>query len=85
LINSLTGKVPFLIRPDVLRSDEAIVGVLGHEMYELEVLRGVLAKGEATIEYYVNETRPDNSGNLHDEAWDYADALVEAMRKAENK
>src|ERR1700733_4265383 len=27
LVNTLTGKVPFLIRPDILKSDEAIVGV----------------------------------------------------------
>ncbi len=32
LVHDLTGKVPFLIRPDVLNSDEAIVAVLAHEM-----------------------------------------------------
>src|SRR5271167_1333557 len=25
LVNTLTGKVPFLVRPDILKSDEAIV------------------------------------------------------------
>jgi hypothetical protein len=34
-----TGKIPFLIRKDVLASDEAIVAVIGHEMFELKMLR----------------------------------------------
>ena len=38
-IHEKTGKIPFLIREDVLGSDEAIVAVIGHEMYELERLR----------------------------------------------
>jgi hypothetical protein len=81
LVNTLTGKVPFLVRPEILTSDEAIVGVFGHEMYELASLRGSLRKGKTTIEHYINHTRADNPGNLHDEAWDYADDLVERMRK----
>lgn len=39
LFHNQTGKIPFLIRKNVLRSDEAIVAVIGHEMYELEELR----------------------------------------------
>src|ERR1019366_9275576 len=34
LVNTLTGKVPFLVRPDILESDEAIVAVFGHEISE---------------------------------------------------
>src|SRR6266404_6344668 len=48
LVNTLTGKVPFLVRPDILMSDEAIVGVFGHEMFELEALRGILKQGKTT-------------------------------------
>jgi hypothetical protein len=81
LVNSLTGKVPFLIRPDILKSDEAIVGVFAHELYELAALRRILTKGKTPIEHYINHTRPDNPGNLHDQAWDYADDRVERMRK----
>jgi hypothetical protein len=40
-------------------------------------------KGQTTIEHYINHTRADNPGNLHDEAWNYADDLVERMRKGE--
>src|SRR6516162_1053122 len=60
LVHTLTGKVPFLVRPDVLTSDEAIVAVFGHEMYEREGLRGILKKGKTTIEHFINHTRPDN-------------------------
>jgi len=85
LVNTLTGKVPFLVRPDILRSDEAIVGVFGHEMYEIDALRGILKEGKTTIENYIGLTCVDNPGNLHDEAWDYADDLVEGMRKGDDK
>lgn len=61
------------------------MGVFGHEMYELQALRGILIKGKTTIERYINYTRPDNPGNLHDQAWDYADDLVERMREGKRK
>src|SRR5437762_2080512 len=70
LLNRLTGKVPFLLRPAILKSDEAIVAVLGHEMYELAALREILNEGKTTIEHYIAHTCPDNLGNLHDQAWD---------------
>ena len=80
-----TRKVPFLIRPDILKSDEAIVGVFGHEMYELEALRDILKEGKTPIEHFIGHTCIDNPGNFHDEAWDYADKLVEKMRRQEKK
>jgi hypothetical protein len=85
LVNGLTGKVPFLVRPDILRSDEAIVAVFGHEMYELEALREILNEGMTPIEYFIGHTSPGRRGNLHDQAWDYADDLVERMRKGDSK
>jgi hypothetical protein len=39
LFHKRTGKIPFLIRKDIMRSYEAIVAVIGHEMYELEEMR----------------------------------------------
>jgi hypothetical protein len=45
LVHDKTGKVPFLLRPDILASDEAIVAVIAHEMYELERLRPLLQEG----------------------------------------
>ncbi len=77
-----TGKIPFLIRRDILNSDEAIVAVIGHEMFELEKLREVFTKG-APIEHWVAETCKDNPGNFHCMAWDHADKLVAAMRRGQ--
>lgn len=76
-----TGKVPFRFWPGILNSDEAIVGVFAHEMFELERLRPILKEATTTIEDFIDQTRPGNAGNLHDQAWDYADELVERMRK----
>ena len=41
---SVTDKIPFLIRKDMMESDEAIVAVIGHEMYELEEIRKAFAE-----------------------------------------
>lgn len=80
LIHDMTGKVPFLVRPDVLHSDEAIVAVFAHEMYELEMLRPILQEGRTSMADFIRHTSPGIPGNLHDEAWNVADALVERMR-----
>jgi hypothetical protein len=79
LFHKRTGKIPFLIRRDILESDEAIVGVVAHEMHELENLRVAFGTG-APIEYWEAETRPDKPDNFHSKAWDFADMLVERMR-----
>ncbi len=80
LVHDKTGKVPFRIRRDILKSDEAIVAVFGHEMYELERLRPILQQGNVTIDQLDAMTCPGNPGNFHDEAWERADELVERMR-----
>ena len=85
LVNGSIGKVPFLIRPDVLQSDEAIVGVFGHEMYVLDAVRPLVNKGQTTIEQFLALTRHDCPGNLHEEAWEDADDLVERRRKGDEK
>ncbi len=82
LVHDITGKVPFRFWPGILDSDEAIVAVFAHEMYELEKLRPLLQHGRMTIDEFIEHTRPGRPGNLHDQAWDYADSLVEYMRKA---
>ncbi len=81
LVHDRTGKVPFLIRPDIPRSDEAIVAVIAHEVHEIQEFRKVVGRrGWITIEEFIAHHAPDNPGNLHDEAWDLADALVRRMR-----
>jgi len=81
LVHDRTGKVPFRVWPGILDSDEAIVAVFGHELFELSRLRPLLETGTVTIETFIALTRPGIPGNLHDQAWDWADELVERMRK----
>jgi hypothetical protein len=80
LVHDRTHKVPFRIWPGILKSDEAIVAVLSHEMHEILTLRPHLESGELSIDDYISHTEPGSPGNLHDEAWDVADRLVEMMR-----
>jgi hypothetical protein len=80
LFHKQTGKIPFLIRRDIMQSDEAIVAVIGHEMFELEKMRIAFGADGAPIEHWQAEADPDNEGNFHWQAWDYADELVARMR-----
>jgi hypothetical protein len=36
--------------------------------------------GEITIEDFITHVAPGIKGNLHDKAWDIADALIKKMR-----
>jgi hypothetical protein len=73
--------VPILIRPDVLESDEAIVAVFADELNEIEGFRRIIKKrGWISIEEFIANHARDNPGNLHDQGWDIADALVRRMR-----
>jgi len=80
LVHDLTGKVPFRVWPGILGSDEAIVAVIAHELYELERLRPLLRAGTLSIDDYIAHTEPGRAGNLHDQAWDEADRVVDRMR-----
>jgi hypothetical protein len=81
LVNDRTGQVPILIRPDVLKSDEAIVAVFAHELHEIEGFRRIVSRrGWISIEEFIGHHAWDNPGNLHDEGWDIADAFVRRMR-----
>ncbi len=79
------GKITVKLRADVLTSDEAIVAVFAHEMHELNSLRDYFAaSGQRMRAIRLVELVSDGiPGNLHDHAWDVADALVEAMRRGE--
>lgn len=78
------GKVPFIVRRDIMESDEAIVAVIAHEVHELQGLMPLLCHGGITIEEFGAHTSPTNPGNLHFEAWDVADEIVEEMRRQSN-
>ncbi|QDT55097.1 hypothetical protein Pan44_31380 [Caulifigura coniformis] len=76
------GKIPIRINPDMMRSDEAIVGVFAHELHELSLFRNAFSKGggRLTFERWSGEAMPGNYGNFHDQAWDAADTAVRRMR-----
>jgi hypothetical protein len=78
------GKIPFQVHPDVLTSDEAIVAVFQHEMYELSLIREVFIQsrdGSMDGTDYGIQTAAGRPGNLHDLAWDEADKVVRQMRR----
>ncbi len=78
------GKIPILINPEVLRSDEAIVAVVVHEMHELEELRRMFASRRMQRmrgDDYLGHIKPGDPGNLHDKAWELADEVVRKMRR----
>jgi hypothetical protein len=81
--NNLTKKIPVRVSRSVLESDEAIVAVFAHEMYELNALRELFgASGNCMTSVRLYELVSwGRVGNLHDQAWDVADELVAAMRR----
>jgi len=74
--------IPVKIRRSVLCSDEAIVAVIAHEMFELNALRNIFEERE-TIPgpEIIDMVKPGVPRNLHDRAWDAADKLVWTMRE----
>jgi hypothetical protein len=80
LVHDRTHKVPFRLWAGLLKSDEAIVAVLSHEMHEILTLRPFLESGKIAIEDFISQTEPGRPENLHHEAWEIADKLVDKMR-----
>jgi hypothetical protein len=82
---NIFGKILFRIHPEVLTSDEGIVGVIEHEMYELRQFREVFElnrRRRMNGADYGRQVSPGRRGNFHDQAWDAADEAVLRMRKA---
>ena len=80
LVHNLTSKVPIRVWSGILASDEAIVAVLAHEMHELLTLRPDLEGDGLSIDDLIRHTEPGRPGNLHCQAWDVADGMVDKMR-----
>lgn len=69
------------LRPDILASDEAIVGTLRHELHELMSLEAMLEEsGLMTYRDVLAQIAPNRGNNLHGQAWDVADIEVMLMR-----
>ena len=83
-VDGETGKIRVRVHPDILTSDEAIVGVFQHEMFELGELREAFfdsRKGLRMIaDDYGNQIAENRAGNYHDQAWDSGDKLLLRMR-----
>jgi hypothetical protein len=78
------GRIPFRVHSDVLTSDEAIVAVFRHEMYELSLIMEVFtqsANESMDGADYGIQTSAGFPGNFHDLAWDEADKAVRQMRR----
>jgi hypothetical protein len=81
------GKINVWFRESVFKSDEEIVALFIHELYEIQHLRSAFAESGGklnarTVGELINE---GHAGNLHDKAWDAADAAVELMRSTGKK
>lgn len=78
------GVVVVRVHPNVLKSDEKIVGVLEHEIWELTQLRArVESHGMLSAEDVRRMIDPTRPTNLHGQAWDIADLRVLAMRETD--
>jgi hypothetical protein len=80
----MEGRIPFQVHPEILTSDEAIVAVFQHEMYELSLMREVFSQspdGSMNGMDYGIQTSTGRPGNFHDVAWDEADKSVLRMRR----
>jgi len=76
------GIIVVRIHPSVLKSDEAIVGVLQHESYEIEQLRRTLEnRGTVKASEVQRMIAGGGERNLHGQAWDVADLRVLIMRE----
>ena len=82
LVHDITMKVPLRVWPGILKSDEAIVAVLAHEMHEILNFRPYLEHGNISIDDLILQTEAGRPGNLHDQAWDVADTMVDQVRGA---
>ncbi len=71
------------VHPSVLQSDEAIVGVLQHETYELERLSCTLQERTLTSDQLSTMVDGRGVSNIHGQAWDVADLRVFIMRESD--
>jgi len=75
------AQVVVRVHPSVLRSDEKIVGVFQHEVWELTQLRARIdARGGLPATEIQRLVDPKAATNLHGQAWDISDLRVLLMR-----
>jgi hypothetical protein len=74
-----SSKIPVYVRKEVFESDEALVQILSHEMYEVEALKTLAARPISTKDY-LNLVRPDLKNNLHHGAVQEGDWYLQKFR-----
>lgn len=74
------GKMMVTIRRSVLESDQKIIAVIAHEMYEVNQLREILFyRHSISTEELANLTKAGIPKNLHDFAWDDANCRLDKL------
>ena len=83
--HSVTGKMPCLLNPALLVSDEAILAVVIHELHEMMLFRELFAEnhGKLSADYFRAESMPMNGHNFHSQAWSAADEFIRQRRSYE--
>ena len=79
------GKVHVTVCPTILVSDEEIVHVLAHEVYESRALLAEFDRNRGSLraDVVASLVRPP-LGTLHCDAWDYADDMLRRFRGPQN-
>jgi hypothetical protein len=80
------GRVFIWMHRSVYLSDESIVAHLAHELYEVKGLKQAFADagGWMRARDFIQLIRAGKQGNLHDQAWDEANRVVDEMRARKN-
>jgi len=82
LISPNTGKIHIEINPNMMGSDEAILAVMVHELYELEMFRGLFEENGGSLLYdtFKDEAMDGIPYNFHWNAWEIADDFIRKLR-----
>jgi hypothetical protein len=80
---TVRGKVPVIVREEVLRSDEHALYVFSHEIFEIQELKRVvdLSGGAISLRRLAQLIDPVLDGSIHKEAVRYGDSLVRKLRE----
>jgi RHS repeat-associated protein len=73
------GKMNVVLRESVLKSDQAFLASLAHELFEIQGLRHMMTGRSLPWETYAKEVCTGIEGNLHSEAWDFSNQLLNGI------
>ena len=77
------GKVTIKVDPSVFHSDEKIIAVISHELFELDLLRRHLAENGKVLATQINRliSTTTTTKNFHCLAWKHGDQAVLEFRR----